>query len=221
MHGRLATIGIALATFLQVAEAAAQPTAPPLGAPSRGVVIGEAQVLKRAAAADAAARPRGLAADTVIEKAQELKRKHAKDAPPPPPPLSVGRIVEQVQALKRKAAEAAVVRNREAAALITEVDRGPSALEIQERKEAFIHERLDPLLGDRRAFLINLDERIRAHGILAFVAGLSDESKATCADLVRITEEQRALMLSRPDLFGEDDLRSNHVLSSLLKILAE
>ena len=219
MYGRLATIGVALAAFLQAA--AAQPAAPSFGAPSLDEVIGNAQELKRKAAAEAAALPRGPAADTVIEKAQELKRKHAKDAPPPPPPSSVGRIVEQVQAIKRKAAEAAAVRNREAAALITEVDRGPSPLEIQARKEAFIHERLDPLLGDRRAFLINLDERIRAHGILAFVAGLSDESRATCADLVRITEEQRALMLSRPDLFGKDDLRANQVLSSLLKILAE
>lgn len=170
--------------------------------------------------ADAAARQTAPSIGDVIVQAQELKRK-AADAPPPPPVLSAGRIVEQAQTLKRNFAEAAEARNREAASLIQEVDRGPSPLEIEARKDAFIRERLDPMLGERRNFLIDLDERIRAHGIFAFVAGLSSNDKAICAELIRITEDQRALMASRPDLFNEDDLRSNLVLSALLKILAE
>jgi hypothetical protein len=232
MHRRPIILGLALAAFLHAADAAAQQAAPsveeligraqelkkaartPPG-PSLDDLIGKAQELKRKAA------PQGPAADTVIDKAQDLKRKHAKDAPPPPPALSVGRIAEHVQALKRKAAEAAEARDREAAALIQEVDRGPSPLEIQARKEAFIREHLDPMLGERRTFLINLDERIRAHGIFAFVAALGPGDKATCAELVRVTEEQRALMATRPDLFTEDDLRTSLVLSGLLKILAE
>ncbi|WP_448188232.1 hypothetical protein [Azospirillum sp. sgz301742] len=227
MHGRLTTFGLALAAFLHVADAAAQPATP-----SIGDVIVAAQELKRAASSvehlivqtqdlKKAAPPRGPAADAVIEKAQDLKRKHAKDAPPPPPVLSTGRIVEQAQTIKRKAAAAAEARDREAASLIQEVDHGPSPLDIQAQKEAFIRERLAPMLGERRTFLINLDERIRAHGISAFVAGLAPADKALCAELIGITEEQHALMASRPDLFTEDDLRSNLVLSGLLKILAE
>lgn len=224
-----ALLALALATW--AADAAAQPvdaiidraqqlkhTSPRPGLSLDGI-IDKAQELKRMAA-EAAARSRDPGVASVIERAQELKRKYAKEAPPPPA-VSVGRILEQSQALKRQAAEVAEARNREAAALIQRVDRPPSPEEIQERKDAFIRERLDPMLGERRAFLIGLDRHIRANGLLAFVAGLSEIDRKTCVELIRITEEQRTLMATRPDLFTEDDLRSSQVLSAMLKILAE
>lgn len=194
-------------------RAAPAPSAPPLGD-----VIDAAQALKRQ---DAATRPRADALEAALDRGQELKRKHAREAPPPPPVPSLGRIVERAQDLKRQAAEAAEARDRETAALIKEVERPPTQEEINARKEAFVRDRLDPMLGERRTFLVNLDQHIRKHGILAFVAGLGEADRKTSAELARITEDQRALMAAHPDLFTADDLRSNQVLTDLLKLLAQ
>ncbi|PWC41184.1 hypothetical protein TSO221_24330 [Azospirillum sp. TSO22-1] len=197
----------------ELKRAAPAPSAPPLAE-----VIDTAQALKRQ---DAATRPRAGTLEAVLDRGRELKRKYTGEAPPPPPAPSLGRIVERAQDLKRQAAEAAEARDRETAALIKEVERGPTQEEINARKEAFVRDRLDPMLGERRTFLVNLDQHIRKHGILAFVAGLSEADRKASAELARITEDQRALMAAHPDLFTADDLRSSQVLTDLLKLLAQ
>lgn len=208
--------GEALAAVIEAAQELKRAVPPPAASPL-GDVIAAAQDLKRTDVA----RPRAGVTDAVLDRAQELKRRFAKEPPPRPPPPSVGRLVDRVQELKRQAAEAAAARDRETAALIREVEPPPSPDELKARKEAFIRDRLDPMLGERRNFLVNLDQHIRKHGILAFVAGLSDVDKQTSAALVRITEEQRALMAANPDLFTDDDLHSSQVLTDLLKLLAQ
>lgn len=212
--------GLAAAAPLDTVIEAAQElkrTTPAPSAPPLAEVIDAAQALKR----QDAAHPRAGTPETALDRGQELKRKYAGAAPPPPPVPSLGRIVERAQDLKRRAAEAAEARDRETAALIKEVERPPSQEELNARKEAFVRDRLDPMLGERRTFLINLDQHIRKHGILAFVAGLGEADRKISGELARITEDQRALMAAHPELFTADDLRSSQVLTDLLKLLAQ